>query len=89
MENLFLALGLIGAACCVGMFWAIEQGRVDGSSRLYYVVNGIGGFLILISALHEYDGGDAGTVVTEAAWVVVSLMGIYKTMRPKKGKTNA
>lgn len=85
MENMFTVLGLIGALCCVGMFWAIEQGKIDGSSRMYYVVNGIGGFLILISALNEFDGGDSGTIVTEAAWVVVSVMGMVKTFRAKKG----
>jgi|GEM_PF-3820298 len=88
MANLiFFVLGLVGAGCCVYMFWAIEQERVDGNSLKYYIINGIGGFLILISVLHDFDGGDMGSVAVEGAWVVISLMGIFKLLR--KGRADA
>ena len=87
MDLIFSILGLAGAVCCVSMFYAIEQGRLDGNSMAYYIINGIGGALILAAVFYNYDSGDLGSMAVEAAWVVISLMGIFKLAR--KGKSNA
>lgn len=87
MDLLFSILGLLGAVCCVSMFYAIEQGRLDGNSMAYYIINGIGGALILAAVFYDYDPGDLGSMAVETAWVVISGMGIIKLSR--KGKPNA
>lgn len=81
METLVLILGIIGAACVLYMYWALEQGRVTPNTMRYYVINGIGALLVFTSILYSYDSGDVGGLIVEGLWVVISLMGIAKILR--------
>lgn len=84
METLVLILGIIGAACVLYMYWALEQGRVTPNTMRYYVINGIGALLVFMSILYSYDSGDVGGLIVEGLWVVISLMGITKILRKKQ-----
>jgi hypothetical protein len=84
MDLLFSALGVIGSICCVGMFFLIGQGKVKSDQILYYVINGMGGLLILVATLYSFDGGDLGAVLQELCWVAISVMGILKIIKVKK-----
>jgi len=80
-------VGLIGAACPVAMYFLLEQEKVDPKSILFFGVNGIGSVLIILASIGEFDWGDIGAVAMEAAWLIISLMGIYKVMFGKTKKT--
>ena len=82
-EIFLLIIGLIGAACPVTMYFLLEQERVDPKGLLFFGVNGIGSVLIIIASIGEFDWGDIGAVAMEAAWLVISLMGIYKVLYGK------
>ncbi|NBX67048.1 MAG: hypothetical protein EBQ96_08645 [Proteobacteria bacterium] len=77
-ETLLLVIGLIGAACPVTMYYLLEQEKVDPKGLLFFGVNGIGSVLIIIASVGEFDWGDIGAVAMETAWLVISVMGIWK-----------
>lgn len=76
--------GLIGAVLCVTAYILLAMGRITADRALYFILNGIGGFLILISIAYDYDGGDSGGLFVEVCWVIISIIGLLKIAR--KGK---
>lgn len=81
MDTIFLIMGLTGSFCCVLMYFLLEQGKIDPKGMKFYGINGLGAFLILIAAAHEFDMGDMGSISLEFIWVVISLMGMWKARR--------
>jgi hypothetical protein len=81
MEMLFTILGTLGAVMVLAMYWMNAQGKISAQSKTYFTINAIGAFLILVSALASYDGGDLGTVLLEGIWVLVSIVGLVKLAR--------
>ncbi|MEJ0060750.1 MAG: hypothetical protein WDM79_14750 [Terricaulis sp.] len=75
MEHLISLSGLLGAACCVGMYAAVSMGKVSPEKPVFFIVNGIGALLVLIGAAHEFDTGDIGTIGQELIWAAISLIG--------------
>ena len=62
METLLSMSGILGAACCVGMYAAVSWGRVSSDKPVFFIVNGLGAVLVLIGASHQFDVGDTGAV---------------------------
>lgn len=74
--DMFLSLsGMLGAACCVGMYVAVSLGKAAADRPAFFLVNAAGSMLILMGAAHQFDVGDLGTVGQEVIWAVVSLFG--------------
>lgn len=74
--EMFLSLsGIAGAALCVGMYAAVSLGKVSAEKPVFFVVNGVGAILVLVSASHQFDLGDTGTVAQELVWAAISLAG--------------
>lgn len=84
MDTLFLVLGLIGSFCCLLMFFMLEQEKVDPKGMMFYGINGLGAFLVLISAASDFDSGDMGTISLELIWTIISLMGMWKAYKAGK-----
>lgn len=83
-EMIFALLGIIGAACPVTMYFLLEQEKVDPKSYLFFGVNGLGSVLIILASVGEFDWGDIGAVAMEAAWLLISLLGMFKIFRTSK-----
>lgn len=81
MTVLFTIAGLIGSFLCVSMFFLLEQEKVDSKGLPFYGINALGAFLVLISAAHDFDNGDLGTISLELTWVMISLMGMWRAYR--------
>ena len=75
METLLSMAGILGAACCVGMYAAVSWGRVSSDKPVFFIVNGLGAVLVLIGASHQFDVGDTGTVGQELIWAGTSFAG--------------
>lgn len=75
METLLSMSGMVGAACCVGMYAAVSWGKVSADKPVFFVVNGLGALLVLVGASQQFDMGDAGTVGQELIWAVISFAG--------------
>lgn len=81
MDLFFSFAGVLGAACCVGMYAAVSLGRVSVERPLYFVVNGLAAVFIMLSACYEFDIGDLGTIVQEIAWSGLSIAGGVRVWR--------
>ena len=75
---LLAASGMLGAACCVGMFAAVTFEKVQAEQLSFFIVNGIGSILILVGSAHEFD---AGAVAQELIWALVSFLGALRALR--------
>lgn len=84
MDAFFTIIGVSGSILCILMYFMLEQGKARASDAWYYGVNGIGALLILIGAMHEFDGGDLGAVAQEMCWVLISGAGVLKLYKQKK-----
>ena len=75
------ALGLIGAFLMVSMYAMLEARRIKSTSPVFYLLNGLGALLVLASLAADFDPGDLGGVVTEGAWLIISIVGLIKVLR--------
>lgn len=78
MEALFSLIGLVGAACAVGMYAAVSLGKVSAERPIFFGVNAIGAVLVLIAASREFDVGDLGTIGQELIWAILSVIGVVR-----------
>ncbi len=85
-ETSLAIIGLIGAACMVSMYWALEREWIDSKSPVFYAINGIGAFLVTVTLTVDFDPSDLGGIATEFFWFLISTMGLYNYY--KKGKPN-
>ncbi|NJO32307.1 MAG: hypothetical protein HC869_03450 [Rhodospirillales bacterium] len=78
METLLSISGILGAACCVGMYAGVSWGKISADKPAFFIVNGLGAVLILIGASHQFDIGDTGTVGQELIWAGISFAGAVR-----------
>lgn len=74
------AISLLGAACPVTMYLLLEMEKVDAKSLMYFVVNGIGSVILILTSGANLSWGDLGGIAMETAWLVISLLGIGKVL---------
>lgn len=87
MEMFLSICGIIGAACCVGMYAAVSLGRVSAEKPLFFIVNALGAVLVLVGASHQFDIGDTGSVGQELIWAGISLAGAVRAWLREGGPT--
>lgn len=81
LDTLFSIAGVVGALCCVGMYAAVSLGRASAERPLYFIVNGVGAVLVMVSAWHQFDIGDLGTILQEIVWTALSIAGGVRVWR--------
>lgn len=84
IDLLFSVMGILGATACVVMFFVLERQIVSSTSPVFYLVNGVGAFMVLVSAAWQFDGGDAGAIVQESCWSAISLSGLVASLKKRK-----
>ncbi|MFO1017768.1 MAG: hypothetical protein U1E03_09240 [Hyphomonadaceae bacterium] len=87
METLLSLSGILGAACCVGMYAAVSWGKISADRPIFFIVNGIGAVLVLIGASIEFDVGDLGTIGQELIWAAISFAGATRVWLREGGWT--
>lgn len=87
MEPILSFCGIIGAACCVGMYAAVSLGKASAERPMFFLVNGLGAGLVLMGAAHEFDIGDLGTIGQELIWAAISLLGGLRAWRAEHPST--
>jgi hypothetical protein len=75
-------LGTLGMIGVVAAYFALEKGYFTRSQLRYYVVNLVGALLLLVSLLINFN---LGSFVIELFWVAISLMGIVRCLRERRG----
>ena len=79
-----MILGIIGALLCVLAYLLIIVERIDPHGIAYCALNGVGGVFLLISIASDYDAGDAGGILVEVCWIIISVFGVVRATRKKK-----
>lgn len=84
-EFIIASLGVGGACLTTFMYWLLAREKIHAKSTIYFGLNALGSFLIMISLIYHFDWGDLGGFVMEASWLVVSMMGVVKILSERKG----
>lgn len=81
MTSLPDLIGYAGVFMVLVAYTLLQARRMDGNGVMYPLVNLIGAILILISLFYKPN---MPAIVMEAAWAVVSVVGIYFALRARK-----
>jgi hypothetical protein len=68
-------LGLVGVAMLLWAYALLQVQRVKFDDNLFLGINALGSSLIVLSLLRDFN---LSALFIEAAWVAVSLFGIYR-----------
>lgn len=74
-------VGLVGVVIILVAYLLLSTGRWEANSLRFQVVNFLGAWLILFSLYFHWN---LSSVVIEIAWVIISLIGIYRALATKK-----
>ncbi len=72
-------LSIAGAGLILLGFFCLQRGRWKSHGRLYLWVNLIGALLLTVVAVHDRQ---AGFIVLEATWTLVSFWGLIRPPPP-------
>ena len=78
--NVFVQiLSIVGAGLILLGFFCLQRGWWKSHERLYLWVNIIGALLLTVVAVHDRQ---AGFIVLEVTWTLVSLWGLVRPPSP-------
>jgi hypothetical protein len=75
-------VGFTGTLMILGAYFLLQAGRMAGDSAIYQVLNLVGAAAILVTLLGKFN---VSVFVLESAWVLVSLYGLVRTQRSRRG----
>ncbi|MBW7932816.1 MAG: hypothetical protein H3C62_04225 [Gemmatimonadaceae bacterium] len=70
---------LIGSALILGAYFALQRGQLHRGHRSFHVINLVGSSLLAWAAI---DARQAGLIVVEVAWALLSIPGSVRPPRP-------
>jgi len=73
-------IGNIGIVLILYAYWALQRERLSARDLSYNIMNFGGAGLILFSLIFKFNWS---AFLIELAWALISLYGIYKTLRTK------
>ncbi len=73
-------IGYVGVFMVLVAYTLLQARRMDGNGVWYPLINLVGAILILISLLYKPN---MPAIVMEAAWVVVSVVGIFFAIKAR------
>jgi hypothetical protein len=71
-------VGGVGVAILIVTYLLLQLGRLESSRLLYSVLNAVGAGLIAFSLIFNFN---LSAFIIELFWVLISLVGIYRTLR--------
>lgn len=78
---LYDVVGIIGVGMILTAYFLLQRGTLGGHQLSYLFLNLIGSILITISLLlHTWN---LPSFIIEVCWIVISLYGIFRTLRAK------
>lgn len=80
LADLSNLLGMIGVLMVLSAYFLLNLNRLSAKHLTYLLLNGIGSSLILISLWFHWN---LASVMIEAAWILISLLGIYRSIKNK------
>jgi len=68
-------IGISGAIIILVAYFFLQSNKISSEDFIYSFANLIGSSMILISLFYQWNLASA---VIEIAWIIISLIGIYK-----------
>ena len=78
-------IGVIGVLLVLLDYFLLQTERINSNQVIYPLINLIGGILILVSLLNDWN---FPAFIMEASWVAVSAWGIWHVLRKEREKEN-
>jgi len=78
------AIGMVGVACILLAYLMVSMGKWTANKVTYLLLNLTGACLILFSLFFHWN---LSSVMIEIAWIIISLVGILKNLKPSMKKT--
>lgn len=73
-------VGIAGTLAVLLAFFLLQAGRLSGTGIVYQLLNLLGAGGVLISLLGQFN---VSVFLLEAAWMLISGYGIWRTLRRK------
>jgi hypothetical protein len=83
---LFDLIGIVGVIMILLCYSLVQLEKLDVKAMAYSFFNALGAGLILISLWVDFN---LSAFIIEGAWVLISLFGIYKSIKKKGGNETA
>ncbi len=80
--NLPSAVGTVGVLLILSAYWMLQTQRLAQGSTRYSALNALGAALVLYSLYFDFNLPSA---MIESAWLVVSLYGLWRSLRRPAG----
>ena len=74
-------VGMVGVILLLMGYYLISVSRISSGSIKYHLLNFAGAGFILFSLMFSWN---TSAVVVEVAWMIISLLGLYKITQRKK-----
>ena len=68
-------VGNVGVVLIVGVYFALQSGRLAASDLRFSVLNGLGALLILVSLYFEFN---LSAFIVELVWLLISIYGLVR-----------
>lgn len=85
LESISDIVGMFGVVIILLAYYLLNFDRIHSSSISYLLMNLIGAFCILFSLLYTWN---LASVIIETAWIIISLIGIYRKYFSNNSLTN-
>lgn len=79
--QLFDLAGFVGVLLIVISYLLLQLEKLPSSSPRYSLLNAVGALLIMVSLIFAFN---FSAFVVEAFWFLISLLGLWKTLRARK-----
>ena len=66
-------VGNLGVVLILSTYFLLQLGRLNASSLVYSILNGLGAALVLVSLTIDFN---MSAFVIEAAWLMISVLGV-------------
>jgi hypothetical protein len=87
MQELFAeyanVAGIIGVFFTLTAYYLLNINKLSSTSITYLALNCVGSSFILFSLMFHWN---LSSVITESAWISISLIGIYRLTKARKQK---
>jgi len=79
--TIFDLIGLTGVAVILVTYFFLQTGKLKAEQTIYSALNFTGALLIFLSLVVDWN---IAAVTIEVAWMVISLFGIFKSLKGRR-----
>lgn len=79
------AVGIVGVVCTLTAYYLLNVNKLSSDSMTYLCLNCAGSSCVLFSLMFYWN---LSSVITETAWISISLIGIYRVRNSHKQRKN-